>query len=142
MASAESYFAQLRHRLGLSANEMSMLLALQDDGACAVSELARRVQLSRPAMTTMVDRLLARGWVERSAHAGDRRKVIVTLTDRFPDELHAASKSWRQRVTNLASAHGEWNSFADGLADIAGSCRRSAEELAIESAVAVRHPAP
>jgi DNA-binding MarR family transcriptional regulator len=117
-------------------------MTLHEGGPCAVSDLARRVQLSRPAMTTMVDRLLARGWVDRSAHAGDRRKVIISLTERFPDELYSASRAWRQRLANLASAHDDWQDITRVLADVAGICRRSADELAIESRSAVRHPVP
>jgi DNA-binding MarR family transcriptional regulator len=140
MASAESYTAQLRAQLGLSANEMNALMSLHVQGSCAVSELARRVQLSRPAMTTLIDRLLARGWVERTAHPGDRRKVIIDLADRFEQELHAASRTWRQRLTNFASSRDDWADIVELIGELSLVGRRSADELAAQSRASITRP--
>lgn len=45
------------------------------------SELNRHVLLSQPALSRMVDRLVERGLVERSADAHDGRGVRLSLTD-------------------------------------------------------------
>ena len=42
--------------------------------------LVRRTMVTTGAITNRIDRLAERGLVERSADAGDRRKVIVRLT--------------------------------------------------------------
>jgi DNA-binding MarR family transcriptional regulator len=46
-----------------------------------LSELNRHVLLSQPALSRLVDRLTARGLVERRPDAGDGRSVLLALTD-------------------------------------------------------------
>jgi DNA-binding MarR family transcriptional regulator len=46
-----------------------------------LSELNRHVLLSQPALSRLVDRLAARGLVERRPDAGDGRSVQLALTD-------------------------------------------------------------
>lgn len=50
-------------------------------GPCNPSDLARAVFLSQPTVTGILDRLEARGLVERQRSVVDRRKVSVGLTD-------------------------------------------------------------
>jgi DNA-binding MarR family transcriptional regulator len=141
MVASETYVAQLRGSLGLSANEMNALLALHVDGPCAISDLASRIRLTRPALTTMVERMLKQGWITRGTHDTDRRKVIISTTRRFDEELLARSTSWRHRLRNLASASDHWQSLPLLLDDVAQIAIRSASELRAEQ-VAVTRPAP
>ena len=46
-----------------------------------LTDLHRRVLLSQPALSRLVDRLVERGLVERRADAGDKRVVRLTLTE-------------------------------------------------------------
>jgi DNA-binding MarR family transcriptional regulator len=46
-----------------------------------MGELHRHVLLSQPALSRMVDRLVERGFVERSADPADGRGVRLSLTD-------------------------------------------------------------
>jgi DNA-binding MarR family transcriptional regulator len=46
-----------------------------------LGELNRRVLLSQPALSRMVDRLVERGLVRREADAGDGRSIRLSLTD-------------------------------------------------------------
>lgn len=47
----------------------------------SMSELGARVGLSRAAVTALVDRFTTAGWAERVPHSGDRRVMIVRITD-------------------------------------------------------------
>jgi len=46
-----------------------------------LSELNRRVLLSQPALSRMVDRMVERGFVQREADEQDGRSVLLSLTD-------------------------------------------------------------
>jgi DNA-binding MarR family transcriptional regulator len=46
-----------------------------------LGELNRRVLLSQPALSRMVDRLVERGLVRRESDAGDGRSIRLSLTD-------------------------------------------------------------
>jgi DNA-binding MarR family transcriptional regulator len=66
----------------VSMKEYDVLYALtKADGPVRITDLHRRVLLSQPALSRMVDRLVERGLVERCEDAGDRRVVRLALTE-------------------------------------------------------------
>jgi MarR family transcriptional regulator, negative regulator of the multidrug operon emrRAB len=79
---------------GVSASGAAALVVLHHSPGITVTELGRRVGLSQPAATRMVDALRAGGLVERTAGGG--RTVAVSLTD-----------SGRQAVVRLLHARAE-----------------------------------
>jgi MarR family transcriptional repressor of emrRAB len=56
------------------------LLALLAERPAVASELAERLDVSRPSITTVADGLVLRGLVERVNDTEDRRRVNHTLT--------------------------------------------------------------
>lgn len=99
--------------------EYDVLAALRRQGApfeLAATELARETFLSTGAMTNRIDKLVDKGYVCRRPDPGDRRGVLVTLTDtgrevvdealqaRFHaanQQVHALSVDDRRRLTGL-----------------------------------------
>ena len=66
---------------GISMREYDVLYTLSKcPGPARMSELNRHVLLSQPALSRLVDRLAARGLVERSPDAADGRGVRLGLT--------------------------------------------------------------
>jgi len=66
----------------VSMREYDVLYALsKSPGPVRLSELNRRVLLSQPALSRMVDRLARRGFLERQADPADGRGVRLALTD-------------------------------------------------------------
>lgn len=70
---------------GLPLRHMAVLAALADSGAA--SQLARAVRLDPSDTTTTLDELQRRGLVERSVDPADRRRRVVSLTDRGREQL-------------------------------------------------------
>lgn len=128
-AGFETYVAQLRGDLGVSSNEMNALLLLWDGGDCTMTQLADRIALSRPALTSLIDRLEQDGWVQRQADARDRRQVLVCLMDRFERLLVDGSHAWRQRLQNHASATPDWADVVSHVTRIREVSTISAREL-------------
>src|SRR6478609_6225168 len=56
------------------------VLALLGEGSTASSVLARRLAVSAPTVTSVVDGLVGRGLVERRADPEDRRRLTLLLT--------------------------------------------------------------
>lgn len=82
--------ARVRHHLAYSAKlSESELRALDhlSTGTRGPAELARLLDVSTPASTGIVDRLVARGHAERRPHAVDRRRTELHLTDSGRREL-------------------------------------------------------
>ena len=67
--------------LGLTASEINALANLADGRGQTVSELGRAVGASPSTLTSVLDRLERRGHITRSSRAGDRRSVVIELTD-------------------------------------------------------------
>jgi DNA-binding MarR family transcriptional regulator len=66
---------------GLTVAQAPVLAILREAGRpVMITEVARRLLLETPSVTTMVDRLTDRGLVERVKDPKDRRKTLVALT--------------------------------------------------------------
>jgi DNA-binding MarR family transcriptional regulator len=89
----------------LSLGQLSVLGALFRDGACSIGELAAHERVQPPSMTRTVNCLEEGGYVERRAHATDRRQVVVALADKGVETLAADRKrrdAWlAQRLREL-----------------------------------------
>ncbi len=80
------------------------LLSLLSEGSVNASTLARRLVVSRPSVTALVDGLVARGMVERGTDPADRRHVTHLVTQRGHDVLAEADRTAATRLQDL-SAH-------------------------------------
>jgi DNA-binding MarR family transcriptional regulator len=72
--------AAASQRLGVNRTDLRVLDFLQRNGPMPISRLADLNQLSRPAMTTVVDRLEKAGYARRKPGSEDRRQILVELT--------------------------------------------------------------
>ena len=113
----------------LSMREYDVLYTLAKcPGPLRIGELHRHVLLSQPALSRLVDRLVARGLVERSADLTDGRGVRLALTDagrarqRQVGRLHARSVA-RALTAELS---------ADEIGQLAAICRKLAGHPGID----------
>ena len=67
--------------VGVSAEQVSLLVAIKYSPGIGAGELAARERISPPAMTKHVDRLERDGLVARTPSPDDRRRVGLALTD-------------------------------------------------------------
>jgi DNA-binding MarR family transcriptional regulator len=73
-------------RAGLSETELVTLEHLSRE-RLGPAEVARRLEVSTAAATGIVDRLAARGHVERRPHADDRRRTELVITESGRSEV-------------------------------------------------------
>ncbi|MEP6811652.1 MAG: MarR family transcriptional regulator [Actinomycetota bacterium] len=66
--------------VGISPEQVSLLVAIKYAPEIGVGELAARERVSAPAMSNHVDRLERDGLVTRTPSAADKRRVGLTLT--------------------------------------------------------------
>jgi DNA-binding MarR family transcriptional regulator len=65
---------------GISAAQLFVLSQLESGGALSINELAQATMTDRSSVADVVDRLVERRLVRRSASAEDRRRAEVRLT--------------------------------------------------------------
>ena len=100
--------ARLQHvtsrRTGLSPADLSALAVLAEE-VVGPAELARRLDVTTAAATGIVDRLVARGHVERRATEGDRRRTALHITT---GGLYAHREHLRRMVEGLTALDTEF----------------------------------
>lgn len=69
------------HGLSLSSYEVLLVLSKEDDHAMRMGNLADLLLLSRSGLTRLVDRMVARGLIERHTCPVDRRGTYARLTE-------------------------------------------------------------
>ena len=88
--------------LGLTYAQARVLRLVAADGrALRMADLAAQLDVVPRSVTTMVDALEAAGLVARHAHPGDRRSVLVALSDdgrRLLDRLEKARRDSAEEV--------------------------------------------
>src|SRR5688572_33460958 len=75
-ATTDSLTSQLRRGWGLNAHEMQAVSMLWEFGRMTMTDLGRRIPLSRAAVTTLTDRLEQLGFVKRVPDPTDRRRIL------------------------------------------------------------------
>src|SRR6266480_3467216 len=73
-------FDRRMHRLGLTRSQWLVLTRCHRRPGASQSELADMMEVEKATAGRLIDRLEAKGWVERRAQAGDRRINRVYLT--------------------------------------------------------------
>jgi DNA-binding MarR family transcriptional regulator len=103
--------------LGLTAAQWVPLWRIRLEGTVGARELARASGIDAGAMTRLVDRLVAKGLVERVRCSDDRRAVQLTLTAagravaaRVPAELAAVNNAFLRGFDEA-----EWRQLRDLL---------------------------
>ncbi len=111
----------LAARFRLTVPQLVCLRALLDAPAQTPGQLAREVALSQATVTGILDRLEARGFIERRRDARDRRRVLLNITAAGRQAAALAPACLHQRLAgNLA------NLPDDERQQIAGVLRRVA----------------
>jgi long-chain acyl-CoA synthetase len=77
------------------------LLGHLADGAEAASALAERMAVKPPTVTSLVDGLVARGFVVRSSDPEDRRRLPLELTATGRDLLGRANTAVGERLADV-----------------------------------------
>src|SRR6266481_321926 len=100
----QAYAEKSISKLELGASDFAVLEAVLHKGPLPVNEIGKKVQLTSGSITVAVDRLEAKGLVERRAHSTDRRAKIVHLTREGRKLITPAYADHAADLERLASA--------------------------------------
>ena len=71
---------QFAKSTGLSMPQFSILMQLHYKGACGMSEISERFDVSAAAASQLVDKLVQAGYIERTEDPHDRRARLLKLS--------------------------------------------------------------
>jgi DNA-binding MarR family transcriptional regulator len=89
---------QLQRDHGLSLADYDVLVALSELPDCRMGELGAHLGWEQSRVSHQLTRMRARGLIERSGSADDRRAAVVTLTAGGRDALEAAAPGHAELV--------------------------------------------
>src|SRR5574340_17172 len=76
----ETFSAADSRGLGLTPPQFDIVATLGNTAGMTATELGEKTLITKGTLTGVVDRLVGRGLVERTAHGSDRRCQIIRLT--------------------------------------------------------------
>jgi DNA-binding MarR family transcriptional regulator len=99
LAAGESWMA----RQGLSQGRFTVLMLLNRDPerGLSPSDLAERSGVTRATMTGLLDGLERDELIKREPHSGDRRMLVVTLTDKGRGHVDTMLPDYFRRISEL-----------------------------------------
>ncbi len=100
-------FWQFTREAGISAPQMQTLMRLHYRGECNVSDVGSHLDISNPAASQLIQRLVADGLVARQATQNDRRTKTLTLTAKGQALVDAAIATRHAGLAQLAAGLGE-----------------------------------
>jgi DNA-binding MarR family transcriptional regulator len=92
------------HAAGVTAQQHQALLAIKGfpgRESVTVGELAERLQLRHHSVVGLINRLMTRKLVSRTASAEDHRRVIVQLTTRGENILEKLSSAHTEQLSRI-----------------------------------------
>ena len=91
-----------------STSELTMpqyrVLGLLSSGHERATELASKLAVTKPTLTSLIDGLVERGYVAREATAGDRRAVRIVITPAGRAAADAAGQALRDVLDDVLGA--------------------------------------
>ncbi len=106
---------------GIPFSHIQVLNMLNESGSMSVSEISRKLGIAKPNITPLVDRLIAKGLVDRVRDLSDRRVVHVVILPAGQEKLSGIRKSIAEQVmgwTDNLSAQ-EFKELNDALEPLA-----------------------
>lgn len=98
-SSLEAIRAGLGEMIGLSGTQYTILICiahLQQGKAVGVKEIAFHLSYTGALVTIETGKLAKLGLIEKRQNPGDKRRVLLTITDRARELLHGLAPSQRQ----------------------------------------------
>lgn len=89
---------------GLKPQSYATLLLVGTTPGCKQQDVADALDIQRPNMVSLIDRLVDAGWLRRDANITDRRSYALNLTDagqKLLVESHAAHCTHEARIARL-----------------------------------------
>ena len=108
LRATELYERDLAQAAGLTSVQLRVLQLVGVSGSTTPTALSSRMGVSQATITTLVDKLVARGLVRREASATDRRQTNVVIEDTGRDTLHGAPDALQQRYVTAFAGLADW----------------------------------
>ncbi len=88
-------------------NQFGVLMVVLTEEAVSITEISHILKISKQQMTTVIDKLVKNGLVQKQADINDRRRFVITLTPAgkqiIDDQNEIVRKRFNDRIQHLSS---------------------------------------
>lgn len=88
-------------------NQFGVLMVVLTEEAVSITEISHILKISKQQMTTVIDKLVKNGLVQKQADINDRRRFVITLTPAgkqiIDDQNEIVRKRFKDRIQHLSS---------------------------------------
>ena len=98
MATERAAFAAHCHQRSISMAHVYVMSKIDMHGAMPMSKVAELIGSGLPTATGLINRLVERGYVRREQDPGDRRVVLVSLTEAGAAEVRDLHEARQRRM--------------------------------------------
>src|SRR6266480_5003094 len=103
------FHTSVAERVGLGATETKTLFLLSRLGPLTAGEIAHHTGLTTPSVTSLIDRLESKGFVQRIRDTRDRRRVIVERNEERLAELNGLFNSLQENFRDFLETYFVFN---------------------------------
>lgn len=108
LRATESYARDLAQSAGLTAVQFRALQLIAERGRCTATEISHRMIISQATVTSLVDKLVKRGFVTREKSSTDRRQTNILLTELGRATVDNAPDALQQQFVAKFEAMEDW----------------------------------
>ncbi len=108
LRATENYERDLAQSARLTPAQLRVLQIVEERGSVTPKALATQMGIRQASVTTLVDKLVTRGMVERVPSKTDRRQTNVTVTDAGRAMVESAPDALQQRYVQAFEALKDW----------------------------------
>lgn len=92
--------------LPLPPSHVRVIFYLARHGIASISDTAKKLGVSKPNMTPIIDKLITEGMVDRSNDPTDRRVLRIELTDKAHEFIKEQEKAMQDNLAKKISSLG------------------------------------
>lgn len=108
LRATDLYGRDLAQSAGLTAAQFRVLQLVAEKGDATATAIAQRMRVSQATVTSLVDKLVAKGVVVREKSQTDRRQINICITDRGRDTIADAPDALQQRYVRKFGSLEDW----------------------------------
>jgi DNA-binding MarR family transcriptional regulator len=119
-------WSQFAKSTGLSMPQFSILMQLHHKGACGMSQISERFDISNAAASQLAEKLVQSKYIERAEDSNDRRAKVLQLTSKGKDLINAGVEEryrWLDELVKKLSAD-EKSKVYEGLSILTEAAKK------------------
>ncbi|MCE8538403.1 MarR family transcriptional regulator [Ruegeria pomeroyi] len=108
LRATDMFGRELAQSAGLTAVQLRVLQVVGETGQSTATAISNRMRVSQATVTVLVDKLVARGMVQREKSQSDRRQTDILITNLGQQTLATAPDPLQQRYVSRFLAMQDW----------------------------------